>query len=184
MPDFSLFWVGFCGGEREGWHIPNSKQYNQYEKCHLISFQKVCHYLKKNLYRANTLIKIHKVLTYLAMSLTDRLFFICLHFYNLILTWKWVIFACGKYKMMSIWFLCPLFILFFVNHIIRVTHLILFFCSTYRLYCIYTHVSPTHPQTHTYKLLTHSTDKPLRLPHTDKQMWHWICHSSSIQIVL
>lgn len=44
------------------------------EKCHLISFQKVCHYLKKNLYKDNTLIKIHKVLTYLAMTLNDRLF--------------------------------------------------------------------------------------------------------------
>lgn len=66
---------GECGEEGEDWHIPNSKQYNQYEKCHLISFQKVCYYLKKNLYRANTLIKIHKVLTYLTMPLTDRLFF-------------------------------------------------------------------------------------------------------------
>lgn len=66
--------------------MPNSKQYNQYEKCHFISFEKVCHYLKKNLYKANSLIKIYKVSSYLAMSQTDRLFFISFPFCNLILT--------------------------------------------------------------------------------------------------
>lgn len=38
------------------------------------AFRSFCHCLKKHLYRANMLIKIHKVLTYLTLSPTVRLF--------------------------------------------------------------------------------------------------------------
>ena len=153
MPDVSLFWVGFCRGESECWHICNSKQYNHYEKCDLISFQKVCHYLKKNVYRANTFIKIHKVLTYLAMSPTDRLFFICLHFYNLILTWKWFIFECGKQKnyvnlisLSSVYLiLCQSFYTCYASEALR-------FCSFIPLtiFIVYIHTHPplTHKHPH------------------------------------
>lgn len=59
---------------RIGIHLILSSIINM-KKCNLISFLKVWHYLKKNLYRANTCIKIHNVFTYLAMPLTDWLFF-------------------------------------------------------------------------------------------------------------
>lgn len=72
---FSSAFEWDSGGEGRNGNEPNAEQHNQYEKYYLIFFQKVCHYLKKNLYRPHMLIKIYKVLTYLALSPTDRLGF-------------------------------------------------------------------------------------------------------------
>lgn len=148
---------GECCEEGEDWHIPNSKQYNQYEKYHLISFQKVCHYLKKNLYRDNTLIKIHKVLTYLAMPLTDRLFFYLSPLLISLSHGNGLFLNVVNRKMMSIWFLYLLFVLFFVNHIIHVMYLkpldCLFLFPLSFLFCV--HMS--HPHTH---------------EHTRTKSWH------------
>lgn len=154
MPDFSFFWVEFWGVERERWHIPNSKQYNQYWKCHLNSFQKVCHYRKKNLYRANTLTKICKVLTSLAMSPPKRLF-LSVSISTISFSHEDGLFLnVVSRKMMSFWFLCPLFTLFFVNHLIHVTHPKLpSFVPLIFIVCIHT-PPPAHPWTHRYSLDT------------------------------
>lgn len=118
------------------------------KKCHPISFQKVCPYLKKNLYRANTLIKIHKIFTYLAMPLTDRIFLYLSPFLISFSHENGLFLNVVNKKITSIWFLCPLFGLFFVNHIICVRYLqpfnsLLLFLLSFLL-CTYT----SHPHTH------------------------------------
>lgn len=96
-------------------------------------------------------IKIHKVLTYLAMSPAVRLFFFLSVPTISSSQENRLVSNVINRKMMPIWFLCSLFILFIVNHVIHVMHLkascflLLFHLS----FLLHIHTSlPTHK--HTY----------------------------------